>query len=1315
MKKFNNCRYLSIFGLFLIFILFLTFPSLALIPGDFNGDSCVEFEDLMLLAMAYGSTPDDDNWNPDCDIAGPGGAPEPDGVVEFEDLMIFAMHYGECSGISIPTLNDPGSSVSSGTQYTVTWSDESASGATKYTLQEAISSDFTDAMEYELTEISKSFSRIADAETTFYYRVRAENDTEQSNWSSTVDMLVTPVPPPNIPVINDPGSEVDSGIQYTVTWSDESASGANRYQLQEDTTSDFSGAQNYALTGTSQSFTHNVLEDTTYYYRVIAEDTISSQYSEWSNTVNITVNAGIPDPPTLNDPGSEVDSGIQYTVTWSDESASGATSYILQEDTISDFSLAQSFVTSNNFRSFTHSDLSDTTYYYRVAATSSSGQSVWSNTETKIVNAVNLAEWTVMVYLNGDNSLESYVWNDLIEMEGVGSQNGVNIVVQLDDVSSPSNYRYYVSGSTPQGTSTPYYSDDIISTLSEQNMADPAVLSNFVNWATSAYPASKYCLVLKGPGEGWKGLLDDTSSSDKMTLSELAQGLSGMNSHIDVLGLDASFMQMAEVVYVLGNDTTNPPDYLVASQGDVVGDDWNYNEIVDDITYHPEYDPLTWAEDMAGCLSSDWPYPYTVSTTDIQGFMNSGKTIMDDFANALINSAYSSNITTAKESTQNFNYAGHPELKDLYDFAEQVYMSDVYDCQDEADAVMDEEYNWIIDEYSAGPGLEVQNVNGLSIYLPDTPSGYDTEYSNLSFARDTRWDEFLQNITTVVKPTVTTIGCDSITETTATCYGRINSTGGEWPNRIGIEYQDITTGGDILDKYQTGDYGAEDFSRGLIVLTAGHTYQYRAYAENATAGRGYGAWKQFTTTPEDPVLPNVSTYDTDQVGSSTATAHGKVNSTGGAIITERGFSYGLTDAANTWTISETGSFGEGFFEIDLSGLDSNTTYYIKAYGINSVGIDFGGTDIFTTSQGTPNPSAPATPTLYDPGTTVETGEQYLVDWSDVSGATNYLIQESTDSSFSINVSTYYGGPGTELYFSHNIADIYYYRVAAENTYGQSEWSDPESIEVVEVEPKYRLLGVGIADYPGYYDEYGNWIEPDLSAPVLDAQSIKTLYSHHKYDFTFNDYLENANATNDDILSAIMEIAFASKPQDVTYFYFSGHGGVYKDTEDSFLKTYGGTIDVSTLEMWLGMIEGTVVVLLDSCNSGDFIGKDVGVEEFDPAEFNAGIINVFNNETLSRDNLAQPKFQVLTACRSDQLSMEWPPPTPDYGVFTAYYRAGCGYETFSYPCPANTDSNPTVSLHEAYKYVKDNVQNWLPLLNQDVQIWPWGSDFSVMEY
>ncbi|MHA1355578.1 MAG: ABC transporter substrate-binding protein, partial [Candidatus Heimdallarchaeota archaeon] len=88
------------------FLFLFSTPSLALIPGDFgsanNGppDGVVDFEDLMIFAMAYGTTPSDSNWNSLCDIAGSNGSTSPDGVIDFEDLMIFAMNYGRTDKVT---------------------------------------------------------------------------------------------------------------------------------------------------------------------------------------------------------------------------------------------------------------------------------------------------------------------------------------------------------------------------------------------------------------------------------------------------------------------------------------------------------------------------------------------------------------------------------------------------------------------------------------------------------------------------------------------------------------------------------------------------------------------------------------------------------------------------------------------------------------------------------------------------------------------------------------------------------------------------------------------------------------------------------------------------------------------------------------------------------------------------------------------------------------------------------------------------------------------------------------------------------------
>jgi len=67
---------------------YTTGPVEVTIPGDINGDFKVNLEDLVQLALAYGSKPGDPNWNPNADINN-------SGTVGLSDLVILALHYGQ--------------------------------------------------------------------------------------------------------------------------------------------------------------------------------------------------------------------------------------------------------------------------------------------------------------------------------------------------------------------------------------------------------------------------------------------------------------------------------------------------------------------------------------------------------------------------------------------------------------------------------------------------------------------------------------------------------------------------------------------------------------------------------------------------------------------------------------------------------------------------------------------------------------------------------------------------------------------------------------------------------------------------------------------------------------------------------------------------------------------------------------------------------------------------------------------------------------------------------------------------------------------
>ncbi|MFA5555130.1 MAG: SMP-30/gluconolactonase/LRE family protein, partial [Phycisphaerae bacterium] len=59
------------------------------VPGwpDLNGDWCVDFEDFGKFANAWGSTPSDPHWDPNCDIS------EPYGIIDESDLLVLVQNW----------------------------------------------------------------------------------------------------------------------------------------------------------------------------------------------------------------------------------------------------------------------------------------------------------------------------------------------------------------------------------------------------------------------------------------------------------------------------------------------------------------------------------------------------------------------------------------------------------------------------------------------------------------------------------------------------------------------------------------------------------------------------------------------------------------------------------------------------------------------------------------------------------------------------------------------------------------------------------------------------------------------------------------------------------------------------------------------------------------------------------------------------------------------------------------------------------------------------------------------------------------------
>lgn len=96
-------------------------------------------------------------------------------------------------------------------------------------------------------------------------------------------------------------------------------------------------------------------------------------------------------------------------------------------------------------------------------------------------------------------------------------------------------------------------------------------------------------------------------------------------------------------------------------------------------------------------------------------------------------------------------------------------------------------------------------------------------------------------------------------------------------------------------------------------------------------------------------LPLVNTTDITNIGLSTATSGGEVVDEGVSTVTERGIVYSTSPDPTTADnkITDAGS-GTGSFVSNITGLSSSTTYYVKAYAVNSEGTAYGTQKTFTT-------------------------------------------------------------------------------------------------------------------------------------------------------------------------------------------------------------------------------------------------------------------------------------------------------------------------------------------------------------------------------
>ncbi|ALM06417.1 hypothetical protein SB49_00260 [Sediminicola sp. YIK13] len=113
----------------------------------------------------------------------------------------------------------------------------------------------------------------------------------------------------------------------------------------------------------------------------------------------------------------------------------------------------------------------------------------------------------------------------------------------------------------------------------------------------------------------------------------------------------------------------------------------------------------------------------------------------------------------------------------------------------------------------------------------------------------------------------------------------------------------------------------------------------------------YGCSKS-ETEPENPQLslPVVTTATIAELTENSALSGGEITNDGGATIISRGVVWSTSDNPTISDNKTTDGTGHGSFTSAISGLNSNTTYYVRAYAINSEGTAYGNVIVFSTPE-----------------------------------------------------------------------------------------------------------------------------------------------------------------------------------------------------------------------------------------------------------------------------------------------------------------------------------------------------------------------------
>ncbi len=411
-------------------------------------------------------------------------------------------------------------------------------------------------------------------------------------------------------------------------------------------------------------------------------------------------------------------------------------------------------------------------------------------------------QWTLMIWMAGDNNLESAGEQDVREMKTVGSTDQFNVVVQFDRMKDQNTRRYYIRKGTP-------LESDEIQQLGPTDTGDPMVATDFFVWAMKTYPADRYLASFWNHGGGIdetdiyaraksmglpagrkvtrggdgaaapangsvtemqaraiassphrhalfsttveqairrRGIAYDDTARDFLDNAELKSVLknvtAGAGRKLDLVAFDACLMNMAEIAY----QVREYAGYSIGSEQTEPGEGWPYDAVLADL----QAKPAMGAADFGTAIVKRYIASYR-SGDVTQSLLDLGRSgeiakAVDLLAKALIvaikRPADYAAVTKAARAAQHYEYA---DFQDLYDLCAKLQARVAASPVKKAAAGVIDALTgaspFVAASKSKGAG--VARSHGASIYFP-TARDVTVAYQKLDFAKATAWGDFLK-------------------------------------------------------------------------------------------------------------------------------------------------------------------------------------------------------------------------------------------------------------------------------------------------------------------------------------------------------------------------------------------------------------------------------------------------------------------------------------------------------------------------------------------------------------------------------------------